>query len=244
MRFDGSRFLPWAPPDGKRLPSNWITSLLGAKDGSLWIGTLAGLAHFVDGRLVQFPNFSDAVFSLFEDPAGKIWFTRDGVQRSPPLCEASDTLIHCLDKADGVSLTGISATLIRDKSGNLWAGTDRGLFRWPPNSFANYLSPGLENSEGHDGVTALALGPDRSLWVGMTWTGKGRGLQQFRDGIWKPLIEPGMDSSTLSVIALLLDRDGGLWVGTKPGDLSHPRQPYRSISPGRRPLREQSQEFL
>ena len=221
MRFDGSRFLPWASPDGKRLPSNWITSLLGAKDGSLWIGTLAGLAHFVDGKLVQFPHFGDAVFSLLEDPAGNVWFTRDGVQRSPPLCEASGLLIHCLDKADGVSVTGISSALIRDISGNLWAGTDRGLFRWRSNSFANYLSPGLEKSEGHDGVTALALGPDRSLWVGMTWTGKGRGLQQFRDGIWKPLIEPGVDSSTLSVIALLLDRDGGLWVGTANQGIYH-----------------------
>ena len=63
-------------------------------------------------------------------------------------------------------------------------------------------------------MTALAQGPDRSLWVGMAWTGKGRGLQQFRDGIWKPLFESGLDSSTLSVLALLLDRDGGLWVGT------------------------------
>ena len=71
MRFDGSRFLPWVSPDGRRLSSNWITSLLGARDGTLWIGTLAGLAHFVDGKLVQFPNFGDAVFSLFEDPAGK-----------------------------------------------------------------------------------------------------------------------------------------------------------------------------
>jgi len=30
--------VPWTPPDGKRLPSSDVTSLLGARDGSLWIG--------------------------------------------------------------------------------------------------------------------------------------------------------------------------------------------------------------
>src|SRR6202453_295881 len=197
MRFDGSRFLPWTSPDAKHLPSNVIVSLLGARDGSLWIGTRAGLAHFVNGKLVQFPNFPDTIYWIFEDPGGKIWFTRDNVQRSSPVCEVSGAAIHCLDKTDGVSLMGAAGMLVSDESGNLWTGTELGLFRWKPGSSATYLSPGLKNSEGHDGVSALAPGPDGSLWAGMTWTGRGRGLQQFRDGVWKPVIEPGFDSSTL-----------------------------------------------
>jgi signal transduction histidine kinase/ligand-binding sensor domain-containing protein len=223
MRFDGSRFLPWTSPDAKRLPSNVIVSLLGAQDGSLWIGTRAGLAHFVNGKLVQFPNFPDTIDWLFEDPAGKIWFTRDNVQRSPPVCEVSGAAIHCLDKTDGVSLMGAAGMLVRDESGNLWTGTELGLFRWKPGSSAAYLSPGLKNSEGHDGVATLAPGPGGSLWAGMVWTGRGRGLQQFREGIWKPVIEPGLDSSTLSVLAMLRDRDGGLWVGTANQGIYHIR---------------------
>ena len=39
VRFDGVRFVPWAAPAGKHLPSRKISSLLGANDGSLWIGT-------------------------------------------------------------------------------------------------------------------------------------------------------------------------------------------------------------
>src|SRR5215468_9776391 len=38
FRFDGSRFEPWSSPDGKKLPSNLILGLLGARDGTLWIG--------------------------------------------------------------------------------------------------------------------------------------------------------------------------------------------------------------
>jgi ligand-binding sensor domain-containing protein len=43
FRFDGSRFVPWIAPSGEKLPSTWINSMLGARDGSLWIGTEAGL---------------------------------------------------------------------------------------------------------------------------------------------------------------------------------------------------------
>src|SRR5215469_1617014 len=45
FRFDGSRFEPWSSPDGKKLPSSVIRHLLGARDGSLWIGMHGGLAQ-------------------------------------------------------------------------------------------------------------------------------------------------------------------------------------------------------
>src|SRR5512132_1198434 len=40
VRFDGVRFVPWRPPAGQSLPSNHIRSLVAARDGTLWIGTL------------------------------------------------------------------------------------------------------------------------------------------------------------------------------------------------------------
>jgi len=39
LRFDGVRFVPLVPPAGKHLPNPAVISLLGATDGSLWIGT-------------------------------------------------------------------------------------------------------------------------------------------------------------------------------------------------------------
>ena len=76
FRFDGSRFEPWSSPDGKKLPSSVIRHILGARDGSLWIGMHEGLAHFVDRKLVLYPDFHDDVEGLLEDSSGKIWFTR------------------------------------------------------------------------------------------------------------------------------------------------------------------------
>src|SRR5215813_7499357 len=63
-RFDGISFELWSSPDGKRLPSSLISALQGTRDGSLWIGMLGGLAHFVDRKLVLYPDFHDDVYGL------------------------------------------------------------------------------------------------------------------------------------------------------------------------------------
>src|SRR5215468_1796146 len=64
FRFDGGRFEPWSSPDGKKLPSSIIRHILGARDGSLWIGMHPGLAHLVDHKLVLYLDFHDDVEGL------------------------------------------------------------------------------------------------------------------------------------------------------------------------------------
>ena len=215
LRFDGSRFAPWKFSDAQRLPSDEIFSLLGARDGSLWIGTRAGLAHFVNRKLVNFPEFHDSVHSILEDPSGTIWISREGgSEPRGPICKVFGKTIQCLDKSNGVPLsTCCAGPLVRDRSGNLWAGTDRAIVRWRPGASAAY-SLNIGASNGLEGVNALSAASDGSLWVGMEWTGRRGGLEQFAMDRWKPFTLPGFDGTALKTNALLLDRDGGLWVGT------------------------------
>src|SRR5262245_43781359 len=56
FRFDGVRTVPWQPSSNQRLPSNKVTALLAARDGTLWIGTLKGLASWKDGKLGIYPD--------------------------------------------------------------------------------------------------------------------------------------------------------------------------------------------
>ena len=53
-RFDGVSFVRWSSPFGEELPSSNVLSLLGARDGNLWISTLRGLAHLVQDRLTVY----------------------------------------------------------------------------------------------------------------------------------------------------------------------------------------------
>src|SRR5258708_34568548 len=44
LRFDGVRAVAWQRPPGGSLPNSHIRSLLGGREGTLWLATDAGLA--------------------------------------------------------------------------------------------------------------------------------------------------------------------------------------------------------
>jgi ligand-binding sensor domain-containing protein len=217
FRFDGTRFQPWTFPDGGHLPSTEIHSLFGAHDGSLWIGTREGLAHFVDQKLVVFPSVHGSVFSILEDPSETIWFSLEssGAKGEGPICKVSGAAVRCLDASDGIiPIQCCAGPLVRDRLGNLWVGTDKTLLRWKPGSSATYPL-NIAATDGLDGVNAIVPSSDGSFWVGLESRGQGGGLQQFNVGnSWKPFTSPGFDGTSLNVVALLQDRNGGLWIGT------------------------------
>ena len=70
VRFDGVRFVPWSPPAGQQLPSSNIVALLAARDGTLWIGSLEGLASWKDGRLTLYPEVNGGVDCPSGGPPG------------------------------------------------------------------------------------------------------------------------------------------------------------------------------
>ncbi len=217
VRFDGVRFVSWRPPEGKELPSSRITSLLGGRDGSLWIGTSAGLARWKNGILTNYSNATGSIMAILEDRAGTIWIGRYLGEKlsdtNGPLCKVTDTALRCYGRNDGLE-PPYAATLASDSLGNIWLAGALMISRWPTNSTGVSIPPGLNPAEIFNGILALASRPDGSLWVGLVHAGKGGGLQQLANGIWKPFVTPKFDGSTLKVTALLLDRDSSLWVGT------------------------------
>src|SRR5580704_14940884 len=51
FRFDGVRVERWQPPlNGGQLPSNFVTYLHVAREGTFWIGTRGGLVSWRDGK--------------------------------------------------------------------------------------------------------------------------------------------------------------------------------------------------
>jgi PAS domain S-box-containing protein len=212
LRFDGVRFVPWTPPTGEHLPATAVISLLGAADGSLWIGTASGLAQWKNGNLLNFPETVGRVNSIYQDREGTIWMARSRT-RAGAVCKVTVSVAKCYAPKDGVP--PYAGILIGDNFGYLWIGTSTALVRWKPGSSTSYELPGLKSNVALGGITALAAAPDGSVWAGIMNSGRGLGLQQWVNGAWRTLITPTLDSSTLRVYSLWLDRHNALWIGTE-----------------------------
>ena len=214
IRFDGVRLVPWKPPDGSQLPSPNIRALLAARDGSLWIGTDAGLSHWTHHSLVTYLKEPGVISAILEDQGGRIWVTRTRVPNAHgPLCQVSGSKPECYPVPDEALIGNCCTDPVADSLGNLWIGTATGLLRWRDGSVTVYPNKNLKHT-GMDGVVALASASGVSLWVGITDSGSGLGLEQFEQGGWKTFHERGLDGSKLEVSSLLLDRERALWIGT------------------------------
>ena len=220
FRFDGVRFDRWNAQSEDGLASTSVNSILGARDGSLWVGTEAGLAHLVNGRSTLFEK-GWTTGPLLEDRDGKIWFLygRAG-DETHPICETLQGEVHCYGKEDGLDIPKSSA-MAQDASGDLWVGSDRTLVRWRPDSSGSskvYRPLALRSNPGELGVAGITCAADGSVWVGIAFPGKGGGLQHLTDGILKPFLVPKLNGEALTVTAALRsDHQENLWVGTLHG---------------------------
>src|SRR5689334_15837979 len=95
VRFDGVKSVNWRPPQDQHLPSNHVMRLLGARDGTLWIGTLNGLASFKNGKLMVYPEtIAHHIFAIVEDPQGTVWVSAESTTLGK-LCEIRNGSMSC-----------------------------------------------------------------------------------------------------------------------------------------------------
>jgi PAS domain S-box-containing protein len=212
LRFDGVRNVAWQPPEGQSLPGEYVRSLLAARDGTLWIGTLGGLASLKQGKLTLYPEFAGQyVDALLEDREGTVWV---GANRPPPraarLCAIRDASVRC--EWDDGGLGQWVASLHEDRKGSLWVMASNGLWRMRPGPPTRYSLP-----ESSFSFQSLVEGDDGTLVI-LT---RG-GMWRLVDGKIEALPLPGARLRAHAV-RLLRDRSGGLWIGTAGRGLLHVR---------------------
>ena len=230
VRFDGYRFRPVErdSPDASTRNLGWVSAILPARDGRVWIGTeSAGLVRHdpTDERTATYPMVtggpSPAILALAEDPDGAVWVgTGTGLLRFDP-SRTSFTASRLAPEPGGLPDPRVQALLV-DRAGTLWVGTWKGLSRRAQGSdrFDPVLSGvgagDAPDLAGHT-VQALFEASDGRIWVG---------TKQGRLVVLDPVTLKGQilgDAAARSadrrgaVVDFVEAPDGQIWVGRETG---------------------------
>ena len=207
-RSQDGRFTVYTRQQG--LPSDSITALGQDNEGRLWVGTEAGLAFWEAGRLiippVAEPFRGKAVSFLYKSRKGVFWAGVTGLG----LFRLTEGKFTAFSDAAVEGLLQNPHCLLEDKAGRIWvgAGDDFVLCR-EGDQWRRYRIP---RHLARPYVGTLAEEPDGTVWAGSI----SEGLFQFKRG---KLVAVNASSGLVdnAVAALLLDREGNLWVGTSAG---------------------------
>jgi PAS domain S-box-containing protein len=220
-RFDGVQFVRWNVPSGggpagtAALELGELMNAVSDHAGGLWVVGLEGIVHLkstVIASRFELPGLQTTQTS--SDPDGSLWVVRSAnVVTDAPVCHVTDTAVRCFGKADGIPISPIDS-LLPDGKGGFWLGGQTALVHWHDGVSETYPNAALKSNEGLPGISALARGPDGSLWLGILAAGCGGGLERFPNSMFRPFVAPGFDGSKLRVRTVMFDRDGNLWVGT------------------------------
>jgi ligand-binding sensor domain-containing protein/signal transduction histidine kinase len=198
----------------RHLATRYISALAEDPDGTVWAGSAGeGLFQFKAGKLMAINASSglsdNLVEALLVDRKGKLWVgTHGGLNRI--YLKNLSVLSH----NEGLGYGAVHG-LAEVGPGVIWATEpNEGVYRWDGHGFRRLILNGLSSQEPR--VSALLLTRDGNCWVAGTG-----GLLQFKNP-QAAETEGGVPALTnLSISALGQDLKGGVWAGTREGELWH-----------------------
>jgi ligand-binding sensor domain-containing protein/two-component sensor histidine kinase len=217
-RFDGLQFSLWGTHGEPALPVRSVPALIGAHDGSLWIGfgNPGGVSRFRNGQIVHYSEQDGlprgAIAALIEDRHGTVWAGGAG-----GLSRFADDRWEPMVGVAGLPAAEIS-TLYEDQRGVLWVGGAAGVYRRETTTFELVdSSAAYPRSLGEDGAG--------TMWV----TDLHRIVRKVRAANAPPL--PPDVRLPAAGWRLLHDRDGSLWVASWASGLLRIRKPAGGVAP-------------
>src|SRR5580658_5825678 len=246
-RFSNGVLTPVVLPnfDGSKL---FIHGIMEDSDKNLWIATYGNGIYRIHGQTVD--HFgradglsSDTVFDLYEGDDGIVWAaTSDGIDnfRDLPVTTFSTSTGHgpsgaasvmatkdgtvwvgnfgTLDSIRNGAVSSVRApgqqvgSLLEDHQGNIWVGVDGGLFVYKDGRFRSVTGP-----DQHPVGLVLGITEDIDGNIWAECVGDHRKLIRIRDlRVREEFFTPQVPAAH----AIAADPKGGIWLGTRTGDLT------------------------
>ncbi len=206
-RIVGGRAAPYA---FSALRGAKVRNLIGARDGSIWIGTDgSGLFHLSGSQVQRYTAaqglVNNFIRAMVEARDGSMWIgTDEGVSHL-----IGGRFVNYGIK-NGLAYFSIRS-MIQDRSGGIWIGTDLGVSHLVNGKF---VTDAAVSGMRLERVWAIHEDSDGGLWFGS----RNHGLYRYRGGRLTHLtVADGLASN--SVYAILEDPAGHFWISS-PGGVS------------------------
>ncbi len=134
------------------------------------------------------------------------------IQALPPMFkDAAKSNLQYLDLDQGMNSSNVES-ILEDKNGNLWFGTDGGVSKYDGELFTHFtVKEGLSNNR----VKSILEDKDGNIWFGTN----GGGVSRYNGESFTHLTEKEGLSNNI-VRSIIEDRIGNLWFGTDGGGVS------------------------
>lgn len=208
LKFNGSEFIQWQQKTGEARVPGYLEKIFPSRDGSLWISSAVCLIRIHDGHSTNYGAAegmsSGHVVSFCEDANGVLW-----AGGTEGICKFEKGVWQGSAKEYGLPTAPVRA-LACDRDHILWASLED-----PKNSKDGriaWLNPGAEgfiiDTNRYETTRSLAVDQAGKMWAAQP-TRSVRTFTHNAAGIQFAETEIAVGSS-----AILVDRDGALWIAS------------------------------
>lgn len=204
VRFDGVRFLRYAPLSGDSLPSETIRAMLVSRDSSLWVVRKAGVvSRLRNHHLVSYDSSAGLVetVQLAESSEGML------------VAATGKGLFRLLDgkwenagAGWGFPDQGCLSVWF-DRDDTLWAASDDRLV-YLPSGAKRFIDSGMHIRKPVPGKIRMLQERDGTIWLSEL----GHAISIVRPA---PGMTPGETRLNVAPFVSVLDRSGNLWIGSR-----------------------------
>lgn len=222
------RLLPNGANESSRGISNALSSIAGAPDNKIWLGSRRGfslfdpssgetLLRYFHDPAVQGEMAAKAVYSIFQPPGGELW-----LGTSAGLYAFTEKTRQFRNYSFGKGAENFINTVAPGRGGTLWLGTGRNVVRFDPATGTHRVfahADGDADSLSLTGITCMLEDRRGRVWIGSEWS-SGLDMLDAATGKVRHFYFDKNNKDGLSddkITAIFESRDGRIWLGTAGG---------------------------